>query len=87
VVTVRYEAPPWIEQGHTDKTDRGIERVVEWVEQRETEFKTHDAWEGIGRGCHYNVARQTIRSLLDAGLIVHIRGGKNHPVYLRFDLV
>lgn len=87
MVTVRIELPDWIDQGHTDKTDRGIEAIVEWVEARETPFKTHDAWEGAGRYFHYNIARQTLRSLLKAGLIVHVAGGKNHPQYLRCDLI
>lgn len=87
MVTVRIEQPDWIERGHTDKTDRGIEAVVEWVEQRETPFKTFDAWEGVRRCCHYSVARETLRSLIKAGLIVQINQARNHPIYLRCDLV
>jgi hypothetical protein len=87
VVTVRIEPPDWIDQGHTDKTDRGIEAIVEWVEARETPFTTSQAWRESRCWAHYNVARQTLRSLLKAGLIVHVAGGKNNPQYLRCDLV
>lgn len=87
MVTVRIEPPGWLEQGHTDKTNRGIERVVEWIEERETPFTTLQCWEGIGRFCHYNVTRRTIRSMVEAGLVVVVSGAPTHPVHLRYDLL
>lgn len=73
----------YILQGHKPKTDRVIERVVEYAENASEPFTTTECWrQAYG---HYSCVTQTLRSMINAGLLVVVNPGRNPRRLLRAD--
>lgn len=77
--TVSLDPADFIQQGHKHNTMLLIERVVEYVENKDVPFTRTQCWQASYG--HYSAVCATIRSLLHAGLVVII-DEKRSPQWL-----
>lgn len=76
---VSLDPADYIVQPHTDRTNRIIERVVEYAEDSDKPFTRSQCWWACNG--HYSVVSQTLVSMIKAGLVVII-DPKRNPQYL-----